>query len=430
MSTPRSPEPELELDIEVVEDPPARAPRPPRVYRLRDAAWLLAAFAATLLLLDADGLHAWVTRMDVGPAQDFWASLVEPWRQVAARARLTEPRRLAVRAADRLAAALGGDAGSEDLLARGWTPDAQDPGAASPEPAAATPPDAPAAVAVAVAADPGSGHAPAKEPRAPGAPAAGAQQPAATAPGPSPAAPPATAPPPTAAVRPPARPPADTAATPVLLIGDSLMVTLAPSLTRAFEGHPTVKLILADRSATGLSRPEIYDWPSVAASFVATHRPRLVICAFGGNDAQDVRKGKAVLRFGTADWDDLYAERVRTMMALLKGDGAEVLWLGLPPMRMRTFDGRMRHLNELYLQEATALGVTFEPTGPLVGDRSGRYAEFLRGRRGKLVRVRSADGIHYADDGARLVALRVRAWVDERLDSGTLGVAEPVPGAP
>jgi hypothetical protein len=403
---------EVDVDLADLDDP---APRRPRVYRLRDAALLLACFAATLLLLDADGLHAWVTRMEVGPAQDFWAALVEPWRRVTAQARLDAPRRLALGAADQLAARLSGGSTTEDLLARGWTPEPV------PAPATPAPPDEAAA--------PAPGAAPPVIPPAP----ADAGRPAAA---PAPRATAATAATATATATTPSPPPPPGAAgapVPVLLLGDSLMVTLAPSILRAFDGDAAVKMIVADRSATGLSRPDVYDWPSVAASFVETHRPRLAICAFGGNDAQDVRApdGK-VLRFGSDAWDALYAERVHAIMALLQASGTEVLWLGLPPMRGRAFDERMRHLNELYAQEASSTSgvVTYEQTARLVGDPEGRFAEYLRSPRGKLVRIRARDGIHYADDGARLVAVRIKDWVHDRLASRTAAAAAPPPATP
>jgi hypothetical protein len=163
----------------------------------------------------------------------------------------------------------------------------------------------------------------------------------------------------------------------------------------------------------------------VASTFLATHRPQLVVCSFGGNDAQDVRApdGK-ILRFGTDPWDALYAERIRAMMALLEASGAEVLWLGLPPMRAHGFGGKMQHLNALFAQEAAAAAhVRYEETAALVGDEKGRFAEYLRTVRGKLVRVRSGDGIHYADDGALRVAERIKAWATEKLATRTSAAA-------
>lgn len=337
-------------------------PKPPggpgrgRVYRLRDAALLLASFGLTLLLLDADGLHSWATRMDVGPAQDFWLSLVEPWREAATAARLTEPRRVALDAADRLGAALGGEQGTEELLARGWNVVGSQPARGAARPSEVPPAQAPVAAA------------------------------------------------------------ATTDQTAVLLVGDSLMVTLAPAIARSTAGDPSVRIIAAHRPATGLSRPDVYDWPSVVASFLAMNRPRLVVCAFGGNDAQDVRQDGSVLPYASAAWDALYAARVRAVMTAVRASGADVLWLGLPPMRPSRFDARMRHLNALFEAEASGVaGVTYLPTTDVVGDAKGRFAGFLRGPRGKLVRVRHDDGIHYAEYGAQLVAGRVRTWIDGKL---------------
>jgi uncharacterized protein len=365
---------------------PPSPPTPPsgRVYRLRDATVVLAFFALTLLLLDADGLRSWANRMNVGPVQDFWQSIVGPWRAATDRVGLTAPRRVAVAAADRLGEKLAGSEGSDDaLLARGWNPQGD---AASESPSVGTPVHTFASGGAASRPAPGSASAPtvvtvAKATPPPGA--VGEQDQPAT----------------------------------VLLIGDSLMLTLAPSVVRAFAGDSTVEIVSAPRAATGLSRPDFYDWTSVAGSLVQAHRPLLVVCAFGGNDAQDVRgeDGK-ILHFGTPAWDAAYASRINAMMSALTGTGAEVLWLGLPPMRAAGFDSRMRHLNTLFEGEAAHVsGVVFQETGTAVASKDGKFVSFLPGPGGRLVRVRHEDGVHYAEAGSKRVADRVAGWIDKQL---------------
>jgi hypothetical protein len=360
--------------------------RTSRVYRLRHAAGVLASFALTILALDADGLHAWATRMEVGPAQDFWLALIEPWHRAARAVGLTAPRRFAVAGADWLAEHFGGTDPSAALLARGWGA----PGAPV-RASAAAPSAAPAAPAEAPEAPPRvAGGEPAD------APEEGPEEPASL---------------------PPSAEGADRGPTTVLLVGDSMMAAnLASAIAQGLEGEPEIRLVQAHREATGLARPDVFDWPSVVPDLLDAHRPRLIVCSFGGNDAQRVRAGGRVLEYGDERWDELYHGRVRAMMQALAGADADVLWLGLPPMRSRKYDRRMQHLNTIFAHEARQLArVEFQETFSVVGDEDGGFAAYRRGPDGKLTRARMEDGVHYAAGGARAVAARVALWVRAKL---------------
>ncbi len=358
-----------------------------RTYRLRQVALLLGAFALGLLLLDADGLKTWATRMEVGWVQDLWLAPIEPLQHAAQRVGLTAPRRYAVAASDRLAARFCGSADDASaLLARGWKG-----GEGEPAPRAAAPPT--------VRAPPNS-SAPTPRMRPAGLAAPSAERDLArSTPQVVSSAAPAT----------------------VLLLGDSMMAAnLASAVAHGFEGNRRVKLVQAHREATGLSRPDVFDWPSVVPDLLAAHRPRLIVCSFGGNDAQRVRLSGKRLEYGDEGWDELYHGRVRAMMQALAGTDADVLWLGLPRMRSAAYDERMQHLNTIFASEARELArVTFRETASAVSAGNGGYTAYLRGPNGKLVRTRLDDGVHYAPGGAHAVAARVIDWINARLALGT-----------
>lgn len=195
---------------------------------------------------------------------------------------------------------------------------------------------------------------------------------------------------------------------------------LASAIAQGLEGDPRVRLVQAHREATGLARPDVFDWPSVVPDLLEEHRPRLIVCSFGGNDAQRVRKSGQVLEYGGDEWDELYHGRVRAMMQALAGTDADVLWLGLPPMRAARYDGRMKHLNAIFADEARQLArVTFQETASAVGDEGGGFAAYLRGADGRLMRARMEDGVHYTAGGAQAVAARVIEWVRLKLEQRT-----------
>ncbi|MBX7100347.1 MAG: DUF459 domain-containing protein [Myxococcaceae bacterium] len=358
--------------------PPAPAQRS-REYRVRDVALLLAVWAVLLLAFDSRAVLTWVERLDVGPAQDAWLSVVAPLHAALERAGLTAPRETAVAAGERAGAWLG--VAEDPLLQGGW---ASGPG--EPAPALAPlPPDA---------------------------------LPEDELPLPVPSlAPPVLTPEP--------EPDADPLASPdevapkglaVLLVGDSLIAgSLGAHVTRALARDRRLKVVPAYQTATGLSRPDVFDWMKVLPPLLERERPALVVCSFGANDATNIRTEHGTVVFAEAGWRQAYLGRVLAMMRQLTAGGARVLWLGLPPMRDANFSEKAQYLNRIFAQAARQVrGVEYLELSMLIADKQGEYVTFRRSPGGALVRYRLDDGVHYAPAGASAIARWVVDWIYER----------------
>ena len=98
----------------------------------------------------------------------------------------------------------------------------------------------------------------------------------------------------------------------VALVGDSMMaVGLAPVLRRSATRDSGTRFVRAYRSGTGLGRPDVFNWPAQYPQLVGTAQPDIVICAIGANDAQNFQVDRNVYLFGTPEWKQIYAERIR-----------------------------------------------------------------------------------------------------------------------
>jgi hypothetical protein len=210
--------------------------------------------------------------------------------------------------------------------------------------------------------------------------------------------------------------PAAPAAKTVLLVGDSLMsVGLAPGLANAMKSMDQYKIIRASRSATGLSRPDAFDWQAQIQRLVAKHKPDYVVVAIGGNDAQGFKVGKKIYHVGTADWDQVYAERVKTFMASATSRGAKLLWVGIPIVRDKSFWKNLSHLNALAKSVAeSAGGASYLDSSPFLTGSDGQFASYLADAKGRELRVRADDGIHLTDSGGARVAKGVLAWLQKQ----------------
>lgn len=390
--------------------PPVAAPGPGR-HTVRDAALALVTAALVAVALDAEGLLAWAQRLEVGGPQSLALAVLRPVSDATESVGLAAPRRALAGAGAQVAALFG--AGEDPVLAEGWVPaealhasaaSGDRPGASLPTTSGHSPADeaADAGEPVAMVAGPGEAlggedaGAALAEPRL-------ATNGAATDGG-------------TAAAQPGPLEPALAAAPSFLLLGDSMIAgSLGTSLRAALERGGRFRVAHASQLGTGLARPDVYDWMKVLPALLERERPRFVVVSLGGNDGTNIRDGAEVVDFGTPRWRQLYAERVEAMMRALATDGTRVLWLGLPPMRDARLGRRAAYLNAVFAASARRVPrVEFLQLDMLVSPGEGRYATFMQGPDGRLLRYRLDDGVHLAPAGSRAIARWVLDWVRER----------------
>lgn len=345
-------------------------PSSPRLYRAGEVVVILAVFAAAAVAFGSEGLLTWAQRLEAGPLQRGLLAALRPVHRALDAVGGTAPRRAASSVLERFAQKLG--AGEDPLFAGGWSQGGEDP----TEPSGSEAPKVPA-----------------PESSAP-EPAARVEE-GALASGPAGSGERVT----------------------LLLLGDSMLAgSLGSAISRGLGHDRRLRVVQAVQSATGLSRPDVFDWMKVVPPLLERERPRLIVCSLGANDTQRLPHGDQLLEFGEPAWRALYQERVMTMMRALSGSDARVLWLGQPPMRDPGFSRRARGLNRVFMSAAAQVPrAEYLQLDMLVSGPDGDFASFIPDSRGRFVRVRMDDGVHYSPAGARLVARWVVDWVYERL---------------
>jgi hypothetical protein len=180
----------------------------------------------------------------------------------------------------------------------------------------------------------------------------------------------------------------------VLEIGDSLGEDLGFGLSDVLRDVDGVDLVQAAKGNSGLVQPQYYDWPKHLSEMLTQDQPDVVVVFIGANDVQDFYVDGVLQQFGTAGWEQAYAQRVATMMEEATDAGAKMLWVGMPIMKSPTFSSSMEKLNAIYeAQAALHPGVTYFSSWDLFSDDAGRYAR-SRVVGGKTVELRTPDGIH------------------------------------
>jgi len=220
----------------------------------------------------------------------------------------------------------------------------------------------------------------------------------------------------------------------VLILGDSLAATgFGALLERKLDAHPHVVCYREGKSASGLARPDFFDWLEMGKKHAEFRQPDLVVVIMGGNDGQDITRRKngdgKRANWKSDGWAEEYRARVDAFLAGIAAPGRKVLWLGLPFMGLRSLEEKLTLIRDVQKTAVEALGDghSYVDTVPFVTTEDGQMLTLAKvGPRGKNQTIRADDKIHFTMAGSEYFADRV---YPEVLDVLGLPDVQPDPSA-
>lgn len=204
----------------------------------------------------------------------------------------------------------------------------------------------------------------------------------------------------------------------VYIGGDSVVRDAGESFLRLTGDDKRLRTALHYEIATGLSRPDHFDWPATLVGDAAALKPEVAVLMFGGNDAQGIvaPDGTVLGEVDSSAWRAEYGRRAGSVMDALARRDRIIFWVGQPPMRDGDFDRRVQVINEVVRAEAAERPwVTFVDSARVLGGPDGR---FVNRRPGHDSDLRQADGIHLSRAGADLLARHVLDLIQDELAGG------------
>lgn len=212
------------------------------------------------------------------------------------------------------------------------------------------------------------------------------------------------------------------------VFGDSMADGLWAGLYRQLRDGKTFDVVRYSQSSTGLSNYQYVDVQQKTIEQLGDKHLDIAVVMFGANDEQGILSGGAVYAFGTPGWRTVYTQRLQALVALLRLHGAAVYWVGLPRMERAEYDRKAGILNDIYEEQARALGVTFIPTVQVTEDPDGSYDAYLSdGGASRPRLMRAKDGIHMTMAGYLRIAAPVSSVI--RADVARASPA-PAPASP
>jgi hypothetical protein len=208
--------------------------------------------------------------------------------------------------------------------------------------------------------------------------------------------------------------------------GDSLSVTPGESVLANFPGasQGVIESVVPQvdgRVATGLARPEVFNWPAHLEAETDRLDPDVVILTIGSNDDQPLTNapgGATISPFGEAAWQEEYRRRIGGLMDQVASNGRTLILVGVPIVRDPGRSGEYEIINEIYREEAAKRRgrVRYVDIYKLFQGEGGGYADYLPNDSGELVKYRADDGIHFTRAGGDLIAEEIFGTVAENFD--------------
>jgi hypothetical protein len=193
----------------------------------------------------------------------------------------------------------------------------------------------------------------------------------------------------------------------IYVAGDSLSFEYGLAIGRLAASHPYLQMegSVDYHVATGLARPDVFNWPQELQAQVKARKPDVVIFMVGSNDDQALQQpnGKTYRPFELG-WSYEYSRRAAAVMDQLTHDGVFVIWVGIPiiqnPQRSQ---GYLLMDSLVNTQAAVRPNVRFINPFHLFADKNGNYQEYMPDPSGQLQKMRADDGIHFERAGGDLL---------------------------
>ena len=235
--------------------------------------------------------------------------------------------------------------------------------------------------------------------------------------------------PPPVAQLPPPTPKVDKAATATRLavIGDSMAEDLAEALERFYAEDPNLSVVNLSVGSSGFVRDDYFNWNKVIGEQIAAQSFDIAVVFIGVNDRQPIAKDKPL----TEPWSLAYRARVDDFLNQLRLASKPVIWVGLPPMKGKSFAADMGQIASLQRLSTFSGGAEFLDTYERFLNEEGTYSSYGPNLNGERVLMRKEDGIHFTGAGADKLAFYLSSSIRLFYRGGggvSIEVADPLAG--
>lgn len=192
----------------------------------------------------------------------------------------------------------------------------------------------------------------------------------------------------------------------VFFAGDSMMQGVAPHVQKALLERFNIKTINLSKQSTGLAYPKLFDWPkTIKDTIVSNPHIKVLVVFLGPNDPWDMPnpKGGAYLKYESVEWENVYRDRIASIIQTANQHDVRVIWITPPNMKKSSLNKQMIYLTHVVADEVQKHQALSIDSREILGSMDNVYSDYFQDN-GKAIKVRSADGIHFSSDGQKRIA--------------------------
>jgi hypothetical protein len=190
----------------------------------------------------------------------------------------------------------------------------------------------------------------------------------------------------------------------VLVVGDFFAGSLAKGLTRSFSQLPGVRVVVKSKGSSGFVRLDYFNWSEEIGPAIDEIKPSVVVAMIGTNDRQLMRLDGKKLQKRSEEWDAAYKVRIENFAKAVRVKNVPLVWMGLPPVRFKTMTRDFLFFNETYRSKVEKTGGQFVDIWDGFTDAEGNFVTSGPDVNGRIVRLRSKDGINVTKSGQNKLA--------------------------
>jgi len=211
----------------------------------------------------------------------------------------------------------------------------------------------------------------------------------------------------------------------IVIMGDVLGTGLWAGMTRYVETEDRVIVTGRIQENSGLARPKLYNWAKAADKLLESRPFDIAAIMLGANDARDINGPEGFLRFGDEGWRKAYGQQIRSLLNVLKKRRLAIYWIGVPPMRRKSYDDSMKVIASVERQIMAEVGVRYIDLRLLLADSDDNYTDRGDDGTGTIVRLRSRSGVKFIAAGNDRLAVELMKLVraDIAIADGASGPA-------
>jgi hypothetical protein len=203
-----------------------------------------------------------------------------------------------------------------------------------------------------------------------------------------------------------------------IVVGDGLARGLGAGLERLTDLDPRFEVVNRFNEASGVTRPEVYNWPEAIPKILKSSKFDAVVLLMGVNDLHPVKAGEVRYELATPEWSAAYKANVDKILSSITLNGARAYWVTLPPMQNAEFEAQMQMISGLQRERVVTGGHALIDIRPALLTPEGGFMIGDIDPKGKARRLRAKDGITFSRQGNDYLA---------NLVLGAIRKAEKVP---